>query len=924
MITKDPEIIISDSDNNIFINWDFDVPLSQFSTSGWITELYKNQSIILSNDKPILNITDWWEFNDKITGDFEFFNIIKDFRHSYDGYVYSDWKLLTIENLELLGANRKIWFHIRYSAIEVNENYNINIPIKKPDNNGWFKLYSVNDYYQIEKNYPTRGTLKYTIGWGTNGEYHVDTNTSKIYVKNNGIWTGGVYFQGTSSNYLPSKFNNQTLSDAFINNINSKFGFIPNNDYVLTNDIKFGELIGSANSIPLKNDFIFINPLFQGIVLKGKENLKIEYTPIILPESYEKRVYIKNIEIFAKQWIDIMSENSLFCLTEYGEQKIFKPPFLLKLYSVDSFSVEVDGKCSTSWNPCLDIKFRYSWNSRKWDTEWMPLTLANLKCIKPNPLNFFYIEFLFTKICDDNGKPICISDIVINGNIQNVSKDYDKINRFGLRSDIDYGIIEDLPCIDDSCNKSKSSIIPHEWITDNDVCVNPPTFNPYDSTKVLAYNEKLANDMSQMFGWDIIYYKTSANEAGVDKVLHEYGTYDTLDKKTVKILVPDNKFPDDEIVFNMFEMALFNSFEIHITKKEFYSKFGLGSRPAQKDFMFIPQINKYYEVEHAQSFRDFMNSAIYFKLTLGKKKDDTNIDNRTYTSDFNSLIENNQLDNLFHKEVKEDIKKVINDPLLQNLTEINAIDTKLTYDDNVEILLNKGVDKKEVVDYKKPDPIMNKIMIKSIENDLENGTTVISRNYYDLSSKINDVAVIYGNIDNEICDCCNRSYVAWFMIPKYVAGMRYNFIDNSNSITNEGYKIDFIDGNFEIYYGSQIYDIDVSVAVNGWYGVLINFNQKQHKLEFYLYKRKGNCLTNELELVDHQDFVLNPISINDDELIMKILGSNMHIRNIRIFEEIIPQSQHSFVLSQYIVKNTEYMILGDNMNKIVITNHRKY
>ncbi len=48
----------------------------------------------------------------------------------------------------------------------------------------------------------------------------------------------------------------------------------------------------------------------------------------------------------------------------------------------------------------------------------MPLTLANLKCIKGNPLKFFYIEFLFTKICDNNGNPICVSDIVINGNIQ--------------------------------------------------------------------------------------------------------------------------------------------------------------------------------------------------------------------------------------------------------------------------------------------------------------------------------------------------------------------------------------------------------------------------------------------------------------------------------------------------------------------------
>ncbi len=404
--------------------------------------------------------------------------------------------------------------------------------------------------------------------------------------------------------------------------------------------------------------------------------------------------------------------------------------------------------------------------------------------------------------------------------------------------------------------------------------------------------------------------------------MHEYGTYDTVDKKKLKVLVPDNKFPEDQIGFNMFNLALFDSFEIHITRKEFYSKFGIGVRPAQKDFLFFCQINKWFEVEHAQSYREFLNASIYYKITLTKKQDDTNIDNRTYTPEFNSMVENNQLDNLFGKEVKEDIKHIVNDPLLQNLTEINAVDTKFKYDDNVEILTNAGVSKEEILDYKKPDPIQLSVMVQSIEANLENGQTVISQNYYDLSSRINDTAIIYQRLDNDICDCCNRAFSAWFSITKYVHGMVYNLIDNFNTTINQGYKIDFVDGRLEIIWFGQIFDIDVHVSPNKWYGIVVNFNQKQGKLEVYLYQRKGLCNTNDLDLVDEATFPLTPVSYKGD-LVLKIKGSNMNITNIRLWNEIIPKSSHTNTLSQLIVKNTEYLIMGDNSDKKVIAPHWK-
>jgi hypothetical protein len=952
MNIKHNPIISETVDGNKIFSYKFNVPSETYSTSGsYNTVLYANQSVVFESEDYITHIIGWLNLDDEVTGDVSLFKVLKDFRFSLNKLDYTTWIPLTLENLKAIGAKEKISIQFRYSAIPFQEDFNTVLPIKNPDNNGWYTVIPINSTspFTFDKDFPKDGDLNWTIGWGTNGQLHINTETSKLYEKVNSVWTGGVYYERSTSGtagvmYLPTHFNGYVLSDSFINNINSKAGVTPINDYILSSDLRFGKTfdtsLTSSSYRPQQGDKIYLNSLLQSINMVGLEEIKSYYEYPVLPIGYEPKIYVKQLDIIVNQWIKTVTTEPIFCLENVGDQVIFKPPFTLKVYQIDSFSVEVDGICSTSWNPCLQIEFRYSFNSRYWDSAWLPLTLANLKCIKPNPLKFFYIEFKFTKICDNNEIPICVTDIVVNGSIQNVTNDYDKINRFGLRSDCNYGddditvnsssgIVEVYnPSTGECVTTSKcdnNAIIPHDWSADLQSCGQFGTFNPYNTNQTLALNEKIANDISNMFGWEVDYYKTEANDAGIDFVLHEFGTYDTVNKQKLKVLVPDNKFPEDQIGFNMFNLALFDSFEIHITRKEFYSKFGVGVRPGQKDFLFFCQVNKWFEVEHAQSFRDFMNASIYYKVTLTKKQDDTNIDNGTYTNDFNDMIKNNQLDNLFGQNVKEDIKHVVNDPLLQNLTEIDSLNTKLKYDDNVEILANIGVDKEEILDYKNPDPIVLNVYVPSIEADLENATNIISRNYYDLTSRNGDVAIVYQQLDNDICDCCNRALTVWFNVYKYQSGMIYNIINNYNSTNNQGYKVDFVDGRLEIIWFGQVFDIDVHISPNKWYGLVVNFNQKQGLIEVYLYKRKSefNCSTTDLDLVDEATLPLTPVRFKG-ELVLKLKGSYMYWTNMRIFTEVIPKSNIELILNQLIVKNTEYLLCADNAAKVVITPHHKF
>lgn len=880
-----------------------------------ITDLNGTDSLVFKANEYLTNITEYFDLDDTIKGDTSYINTIKEFRYSYDNITYSDWTLLTLENLQAITINEQIDLEFKYTNEPNITDYNLVLDIKKPNVNGWFNVVESNsiESFTFDKDYPETGDYEYVLGYGTNGQYHIDTSTSKIYVKENGVWTGGVHVvRDIMGNYIPTKFNDVILNDIFIASIESKVGVVPINDYILNIgvDIRFS----SKNNTPLEHDTIFINPELKGIDMIGLEQLRINYTRPTITNT--PTIYLEELNLTINQYINTYSTEPLFCLNNVGDNAIFKPQFLLKLYSVDSFMVEVDGICSTSWNPCLDIKFRYSHNSRKWETNWLYLSLANLKCIKPNANNFFYIEFLFTKICDNNGKPICVSDIIINGNIQNVSNDYDKLNRFGLRGDCDYKAGNGTDTTSGLCN---SDIVAHDWITDLETCgTNSGTLDIYQNKQLIAFNEKVSNDVSNLFGWNVDYYRTQANEAGVDNVLHEYGTFDTIDMKQVKILPADNKFPEDTISFNMLGLDLFDNFEVHITKKEFYRAFGVGTRPANTDFLFICQINKFYKVEHSQSFRDFMNSSVFFKLSLSKKEDDSHVDNGSYTDGFESLVKNNQIDVLFGKDTKENIDNVINQPLLQNLTELQAIDTKLKYEDNTVILTNTN-NEDEIIDYIKPQPLQTKVMVQSIEKDLENMTTVIARNYYDLGTRLNNVAIQYQYVDNDICDCCNRAFTVWFSLYKYEQGMIYNLIDNFDNLTNKGYKIDFVDGRLIINWFGDIYNMDVHISLNKWYGLVVNIYQDQRKIEVDLYKRKSehNCTSSDLDIVDSHVFTDIVPNTYKGNLVLKVNGSYLYWTNMRLFNKEIPKNKHVLVLNQMIVKNSEYLLSSDNGDKSV-------
>ena len=123
--------------------------------------------------------------------------------------------------------------------------------------------------------------------------------------------------------------------------------------------------------------------------------------------------------------------------------------------------------------------------------------------------------------------------------------------------------------------------------------------------------------------------------------------------------------------------------------------------------------------------------------------------------------------------------------------------------------------------------------------------------------------------------------------------------------------------------------MDISDHLNDevWYCVLVNINQRQEKITHYLYKRNvnreidaGRLNSTKLKLLasETNDYIVNEYELDDNELIMKITGSNMLITNLRIYDDVIPEEQHTKILNQQIVRDTDHAILADNANKVMI------
>lgn len=581
-----------------------------------------------------------------------------------------------------------------------------------------------------------------------------------------------------------------------------------------------------------------------------------------------------------------------------GETQLIKPPYIYKVFRID----DVEIISATGLLPGTELKYRYSQdNSRTW-SEWEILTKENISTKRITPVRFFEIEYM---LINNSSSQVRVQDINLIGNFQNVTLDSQKSNLYGIRE-----------CCQSNINgayDANGNFIPNTNLntTGGGHCDTTSQFkpmsadqqallyNPYNQTTAVNLLNQLSNDAQQIFGHKVIYFVTDPDRNGYDYSLHEYSLYNIVCEAEIKVSVEGNNFPDSQITMNQFDLNLFETMEVHITKEQFKTQFGVQRRPSKEDFLYFCNLNRMYQVDHAQQFRGFNNTAVYYKLILKKFNQKSNVQSGTseIKNKIDMLTQNSTINELFGLEAAQDKASIANKPEFKPLTK-----------DQIRLEYKATIDKELI----------------------ENSSTVISKSNYDLTSvDFGTPAVEYFNLDPILKVSDNIGFSVWFNINNYILDEVYNlfdYYDNANSI---GWSVNLISDTISVVLNSDIYDFELSGLVDVtaleeevWYCYVLNVDQRNRKINQYIYKRNvdfeedaAKLTSTVLNQVYSNEQVITPVQYQIESVNPVILGSDMKLTNIRLFADIIPESTHNKILNQYVMReDSKYLVFADNAN----------
>jgi hypothetical protein len=353
----------------------------------------------------------------------------------------------------------------------------------------------------------------------------------------------------------------------------------------------------------------------------------------------------------------------------------------------------------------ISIDFRYSIDGKTWSL-WENVGTAlngitnNFSQIYQIPLDRngkFYPEFRFTSVLKNpDGTFIEIPDSPMDSNISITDFQLDLTYADPIETAISYpspicsDVLSKRPVVFSDCRF---------------------TFKPYNINKAVNLYNDLSYMVNNIFGFEANYYSVQPQARGRDVVLREYTIFDVVDEKCVKIMVPQNQFPDNKINFDPFGLQFEEPFEIHIDKRYFEENFGRGAQPRKRDIIYFPLTNRIYEINSTYLFRDFMYSPVYFKIELKKyqPKSNTYFQDPAYKEELDGITLSTE--SLFGEEIRAEEKKIVKP---QQYGTINTL-----IEDPTRSYIYKDL---SIVGY-----------------DLNNNWTIVFNHYYDLSSAFNYV-----------------------------------------------------------------------------------------------------------------------------------------------------------------------------------------
>lgn len=598
-------------------------------------------------------------------------------------------------------------------------------------------------------------------------------------------------------------------------------------------------------------------PLMTGVISVEKDSNVIDgfQTQFSLVFNSGDKIIIGNIEYEIDQ---VLTNNQLTLVEaiQFTAQELeyFKP---------------------TDSNTFFEYEFRWSQTGSTF-SEFHPLNktqgLGDLLSLPFNPDKPTYIDTKFE-----------VSQIVPGNTLSVLSIDY-------IYTDASGNIIS-CPnvCFDDADCESFG----YYGCANIHVTCDDNQFQPYKLDKSNNLYKQLVNIASDIFGHEVQYFRTEPDKRTSDVILMEYSLHNVVAQDTLKILVPDNEFPSEANTYDIFGIE-YAEFEIHITATEFERVFGGGKKPRNKDYMYIPLINRMYEVNSLSIADEFNKTKSYWRLKLVKYQERSSV----FKNEFEEATDNltTGIDEVFGEKISEEYDKNTKPDQFQTVS--------TSYKDGIREFISKDL---AIIDF-----------------DLKNRWTVVSKNYYDLTGiQVGDNVLQYDTV-SKVEPNENIAFTGWFKPQFKNDDVNEYFLFGDNTALT-GFKVYLSNTSLKIQVNGNTEEFVHNVTLNTdkWYSYVINISNEFLTTGVYIYSLdlQSNVLsTGSLpqsgsnNLVLEYDKILQNISpISWDSPSKYILrGNNMYMTNIRVFNTPIELEQHVNVLNQYVVRDNQLATIIDN------------
>jgi hypothetical protein len=433
---------------------------------------------------------------------------------------------------------------------------------------------------------------------------------------------------------------------------------------------------------------------------------------------------------------------------------------------------------------------------------------------------------------------------------------------------------EDLTC-DDPFSVDGGAVI--------EVDCTENIFNPYAQNKSVNLYKQLNNIVSDMFGHDVNYFRTEPHNRTKDVTLMEYSLFDVADNQNVKILVPDNEFPSEANTYDIFGME-FAEFEVHIVHEKFQAVFGSGVRPRAKDYMFIPIINKMYEVSSVSIADEFNASRSYWRVKLTKYQDRSSVIKGVFDEATDNLITG--IDEVFAEEIKDEQEKVTNPVQFQTVSRVLEDGSRTYIDSNLVI---------------KDEAVVNNFM-------------TVSNNHYDLSNvSLGATALKYGTSSSMVNN--GQIGLTTWLRPTFEITDNTEYEIVSDNIPSGGIDIKISTLFITVYIDGVLHKFthNTNLSKTKWYGLVVNIKNNTEKVQAALYSLDVNGhissmvqeFTQEIDMVGGQ-------AVWTNNLPYTLKGGKLNLTNIRIFDKAIESTEFENMLNQYVVHDNQHALVIDN------------